>query len=519
MTPNNHNNHNHHNLTCNPTPDTRHPMKPLLPASLLTLIASQAFTYERIPDHPNLVFVFPDQMRSSCQGFLGEEPVMTPNIDRFARQGLVLGQAVSNAPLCSPYRGMMMTGMYAASNGVVSNCTSKAFEFGVELKKDARCWSDVLHDKGYSLGYIGKWHLDAPHEPYIPCSNNEGALKWNEWTPPERRHGFDFWYAYGTYDQHLRPMYWSTNAPRDSFRYVNQWGPEHEADLAIKYIRNEGGKYRDNKKPFALVISMNPPHMPYNQVPEKYIRMYDSKAPEIETLFRNPAVPDTSDQWGKYYRKNIRNQLAMVTGVDEQFGRIMEALEKAGMDKNTIVVFTSDHGDCLGKHGQISKSNPYEESMHVPFIIRWTGRIRPRLDSLLFSTPDIYPTLLGLMGFEGDIPASVQGTNFAGLLTGEKIVEQPTSQLYFMTDDQLYNPPSGTSGPFLASGERGVRTSRYTLSIRRGPNNQITSTLWDRKDDPREMNNIAAQHPEIIKELVEKELNPWLKKTRDPWIP
>jgi len=263
---------------------------------------------------------------------------------------------------------------------------------------------------------------------------------------------------------------------------------------------------------------MNPPHMPYNQVPEKYVRMYDSKAAEIEAMYRHPAVPDSSDQWGKYFRKHIRNQLAMVTGVDEQFGRILDALKKAGLDKNTIVVFTSDHGDCLGKHGQISKSNPYEESMHVPFIIRWTGTIKPGADDLLFSVPDIYPTLLSLMGLKNDIPGAVEGTDYSELMTTGEILNRPTSQLYFMTGGQLFDSPSGTGGLNLASGERGVRTERYTLSILHGPANQITTTLWDRKSDPAEMKNIAALHPEIVKELVEKELNVWLKKTGDPWV-
>jgi arylsulfatase A-like enzyme len=493
-------------------------MKLTLPASILALLSSQVFTYDRADDRPNLVFVFPDQMRSSLQGFLGEEPVITPNIDRFANEGLVLTQAVSNAPVSSPYRAMLLTGMYAISNGVVTNCTNKAGEYGIELKENARCWSDILHEKGYNLGYIGKWHLDAPHEPYIPCSNNTGDIKWNEWTPPDRRHGFDYWYSYGTYDQHLKPMYWSTNAPRDSFRYVNQWGPEHEADMAIRYIRNEQGKLRDKKKPFALVVSMNPPHMPYEQVPEKYVRMYDSKGAEIEAMFHHPAVADTSNRWGKYYRKNIKNQLAMVTGVDEQFGRILEELRKAGIDKNTIVVFTSDHGDCLGKHGMISKSNPYEESMHVPFIIRWPGTIEPGRDSLLFSVPDIYPTLLGLMGFEHDIPYTVEGTNFKKLFTGEKDINRPTSQLYFITDGQLFSPPAGVKGDILTTSERGVRTNRYTLCIRRGPDNNKTTYLWDRWIDPMQLHNISNTNAGIVKELVAKELLPWLKKTGDGWL-
>jgi hypothetical protein len=95
-------------------------------------------------------------------------------------------------------------------------------------------------------------------------------MAWNEWCAPERRHGFDFWYSYGTMDEHLRPMYWTTDAPRDGAARVDAWGPEHEADVVIRYLENEGGAYRDPARPFALAVSFNPPHNPYKQVPERY---------------------------------------------------------------------------------------------------------------------------------------------------------------------------------------------------------------------------------------------------------
>ncbi|MCD6346730.1 MAG: sulfatase-like hydrolase/transferase [Bacteroidales bacterium] len=215
-------------------------------------------------EHPNLLFVFPDQMRAATMSFLDKEPTITPNLDRFATEGLVLTNSVSNSPVCSPYRAQLMTGKYPISNGVVSNTTSKMAPLDIQLKQDDRCWSDILKDKGYSLGYIGKWHLDYPHEPYIDCANNRGDTKWNEWCPPERRHSFDYWYAYDTYDHHMRPMYWDTHAGRNEFHYVDQWGPVHEADMALKYLANENGEYRDNNKPFALVVAMNPPVHPYD---------------------------------------------------------------------------------------------------------------------------------------------------------------------------------------------------------------------------------------------------------------
>ncbi len=332
--------------------------------------------------HPNLVIVMPDQMRGQALGFMNEDPVITPNLDRLAHQGLVLTEAVVNYPVCSPMRAMFMTGQYPHANGVLSNCNSLSAPHGYELRQSARTWSDVLADKGYSLGYIGKWHLDSPHEPYVESSNNTPEMAWNEWCPPERRHRFDFWYAYGTYDQHLKPMYWAGETRREEAFYVDEWGPKHEADLAIDYIRNRDGALRDPNKPFALMVSMNPPHMPYDLVPEKYVDRYEGKT--FRDLLVRPNVDYEGDsKMSELARNHTKNYFAMITGVDEQFGRIVEALEAEGLSEDTIVLFTSDHGNCLGTHGQVSKNNHYEESMRVPFLIRWPGRIPSRRDGLL----------------------------------------------------------------------------------------------------------------------------------------
>ena len=453
---------------------------------------------------PNLLFVFPDQWRGQALGFLGEDPVVTPHLDRFAEQSLVLRNAISNTPVCSPYRAMLMTGKYSASNGVLSNCNSRAAEHGYELRSSARCWSDVLSVRGYSLGYIGKWHLDNPHRPYVKCENNREKFAWNEWTPPERRHGFDFWYAYGTYDHHLTPLYWAGDTPRETPLRPKQWGPEHEADLAIEYLRNRDGSYRDSKRPFALVVAMNPPHMPYNLYPERYLKPYDG-AP-VEDLFARGNV-DFSSKMGRYAQKHTRNYYAMITGVDDQFGRILEALREEGLENNTIVVFTSDHGNCVGSHEQTSKNNHYEESVRVPFLIRWPGRIPARQDDLLFNVPDIYPTLLGLLGLAKEIPESVEGSDYSGLFrTGEGA--RPSSQPYRM----------GTYGD-PRYGQRGVRTQRYTLMIEKLEGKQVRTVLHDNQQDPWQLRNVAGEQPEVVETLLREELLPWLNKTGDVWRP
>lgn len=457
------------------------------------------------PHRPNLLFVFPDQMRGQAMGFMGEDPAITPNLDWFSTEGVVFTQAVSNYPVCSPYRGMMLTGLYPHSNGVLANCNTNGAENGYELPADARCWSDVLHENDYSLGYIGKWHLDSPHRPYVDTANNSEEFAWNEWTPPERRHGFDFWYAYGTYDNHDHPEYWTTDAPRSERTVVDQWSPEHEADMAIRFIRNEDGGFREDGKPWALVVSMNPPHMPYQRVPERYLEMYGDATSE-ELINRANVKLDENTSGAQLARRHMKNYLAQVTGVDDQFGRILVALKEAGLEEDTIVVFTSDHGNCLGSHDQVSKNVHYEESMRVPFIIRWTGTIEPRHDDLLVSTPDIYPTLLELMGMESQIPEEVQGSSRAPLiLTGEG--NRPTSQLYIWIP---YGEP--------ALGRRGVRTHRFTLSIEKTAEGVTSTFLHDNVQDPYQLENIAEERPEVVQRLVEEELHPWLRKTGDPWL-
>ena len=470
---------------------------------------------------PNLLFVFPDQMRGQALGFLGEEPVLTPNLDRFASEGTALTNAAVNYPVCSPYRAMMLTGQYPHSNGVLGNCNSASAPCGYELQESALCWSDVLRNRGYSLGYVGKWHLDSPYPPYVGTSNNTVEIAWNEWTPPSRRHGFDFWYAYGTYDNHYKPEYWTTESPRSERTVVDMWSPEHEADRAIEYIRNAGAAYRDPRRPFALVVSMNPPHMPYQMVPEKYLEMYGDATAE-DLLVRpnvdqgSPFVPGQADPHGDVgglltdgadlARRHIKNYFAQITGVDDQFGRILAALREAGLEEDTIVVFTSDHGNCLGCHNQVSKNVHYEESMRVPFLIRWPGKIGRRIDDLLISTPDVFPTLLDMMGFAADVPDTVEGASHASLLHGND-GPRPSSQLYIWT-------PLGQP----ALGRRGVRTHSHTMVVAKREGGEHHYVLHDNLVDPYQLRNIASEQPGVVRDLIETELNPWLRENSDPWL-
>lgn len=453
---------------------------------------------------PNLVFVFPDEYRRQAFGFMNEDPVLTPNLDRFAAESLVLTHAVSNRPLCSPYRAMLFTGKYPHANGVLENCNSNTRKHGNYLRETERCLSDVLHDAGYSLGYVGKWHLDAPvPENYRYTEGPRGdGVAWDSYTPPgPRRHGFDFWHAYGCCDRHLDPHYWVGDAKVDQRIEPREWSVKHEADVAVDYIHNAGAVHRDPERPFALFVAHNPPHMPFDEVPERYVRLYDGKT--HEDLLTRPNVRLAGQ--GAEAEGHVKNYFAAVTGIDDQFGRILQALRDEGLEDDTLVIFSSDHGEMMGSHGLMHKVVWYDESLLMPFIIRRPGTISPGRDDLLLSVPDIMPTLLGLMGSGEETPPDVEGTDHSAILLGHD-APRPTSALFL---NVLPTNPAGI--------ERGLRTGRYTFVVQRGEGGDETVLLYDNEEDRYQRTNVAAARPEIVADLA-REMEAWLRRTNDPWL-
>ena len=472
-------------------------------SSCIACTVQVGYAQKQEPKKPNLLFIMADQWRGEALGYLGVEPVRTPNIDALAATGVALNNAISNYPVSSPARAMLMTGKYPNSSGVTGNCNSNTAPYGVELKETDVCWSDVLKEQGYSLGYIGKWHLDSPYQPYIPTSNNRGGTAWNEWCPPDRRHGFDYWMAYGTYDAHLKPMYWNTEASRDSFFYVKQWGPIYETNCAIDYLQNKN-ELRDANNPFALVVSMNPPHSDYTQVPDQYKRLYNDL--DVEALCKHPNVPAKGTKMGDHYRRYIRDYYANITGVDEQVGRLIQSLKEQGVYDNTIIVFTSDHGNLIGMHNQVSKSIYYEGSVGIPMIISWKDQLKPRYDDkLLIGLGDLYPTLLSLMGYKDQIPNTVETNDLSKAIVSEKGL-YPEYQPYYSI-----NPKSPEQG------YRGLRDKRYTFVADLKTPNKIAYLLFDREKDPNQLHNIASEETKLVAKY-KKKLYKWLKQTNDPAI-
>lgn len=287
----------------------------------------------RVTNKPNIIFLFADQLRASSLGYVGQEPVLTPNLDKFATEGIRLTRAVANAPLCCPMRASILTGLHPLSHGVVGN--------DIRLREDVPGIAKSLSAAGYDTAYIGKWHLDGEDRSVF--------------TPPgPRRQGFNYWAACNCNHNYMASYYYG-DSPEPIWN--SGYEPDAQTDIALEYLSEAANR----QEPFCLFLSWGPPHCPYRQLPDKYLQMYDAES--LRTR-RNAVNPDKGITSGYY---------AHITALDWNFGRLLEGIDLYGLRDNTIVIFTSDHGDMLFSHDRGWKCKPWHESVIVPFIARWPG--------------------------------------------------------------------------------------------------------------------------------------------------
>ena len=479
---------------------------------------------------PNLVFVFSDQHRRSALGIwqreeyrrmlLGEpDPVVTPNLDRLAERGAVLENAYSSYPVSSPFRAMLFSGRFPEENGVWHNCAPGRPD---ELSSDIETLFDVLKGEGYSVGYVGKWHLEEPRadfdrdgnyigedpdysgERFFPDgSSDSNTACWDTLIRRSRARGIDYLYAYNTWDVFRgeneesalrRPRYWDKDYNRIS-PPDDMWSPDFETELALRFIKNENGE-RDAERPYALFLSYNPPHLPYNSRRDTDFGAYDDnyspeRVPDPTVLLKRENV--TLDS-AKFY-ENVRVYFSHVTGIDRCVGSVLDAVES---DRSAITVFTSDHGEMLGSHGLMSKNVPYEEATAIPFIVSCPERIKKRHDPIFLMGTDIMPTLLGLMGLP--IPQGISGNDYSAVLLG-KSEERPASA--------LFTQPS----------RKGVRTERYLMTLSyKDEEGYKDLSVFDLAADPYQK---APLSPNAIPDedmlTLRRELGKHLMLSHDPW--
>jgi arylsulfatase A-like enzyme len=432
---------------------------------------------------PNVLFVFADQLRYSAVAASGNLIVRTPNFDRLGAQGLVFDNAFSSHPLCSPYRAQVMTGKYGFANGVPDN------EY--LLWDDQVTLAQAFKAAGYHTAYIGKWHLGSG--PY----------------PAQKRYGFDYMFAFNCLNRHYgAPHYRNEAGPIK----VEKFAPEGETDEAISFMEEHLKTHGDT--PFALVMSWEPPHWPYNQYPKAF-NTYDPAKVDL-----SPNVPV---QMAEFARREIAQYYGNVSSIDAQMGRLTEALDRLGIGDDTILCFSSDHGDHLSSHGygkpmdtwmhptkRASKSTPYDEANHIPFLLRYPRAVKSgQRTRVLFSSVDVMPTLLGLCGV--DIPDGVQGHNLAHVVTGQDGPKPP---------DSVYLMNMGTGWPNRQRWVgywRGVRTERWVYA-RWHEWYDHEPVLFDCQNDPYELHNLAA-NPKFaeVRRQMETRLKKWMADTGDPF--
>lgn len=430
---------------------------------------------------PNVVFVFADQWRAQDVGYAGNTIVQTPAIDKLAAESLVFTNAVSGCPVCCPYRASLLTGQYPLTHGVFYN--------DKPLNPEATTLAKIYKQAGYQTGYIGKWHLNG-HEPGEDTF--EARLKF---IPKNRRQGFDFWQAFECTHDYNHSFYFEDTPER------LEW-PGYDAiaqtQSAIEFITEKANE----ENPFLLVLSWGPPHAPYHTAPEKYREMFSS-----EDITVRPNVPQ---ELRKKARQDIAGYYAHISALDDCMKDLVAALEKQGIAENTILVFTSDHGDMLYSHGNVKKQQPWDEALRVPFILRYPKKLGNSEKKIAtpINTPDILPTLLGLSGIE--IPESVEGNDYSEVLTGK---EQPENDAVLIQCPVPFHQWNYQRG---GREYRGVRTKRYTyVRDLNGP-----WLLYDNLQDPFQMNNLTGLDEYIyIQGELENKLQKLLQKTGDKFLP
>ena len=461
-------------------------------------------------EKPNIIFIFSDDHATnaiSAYGGIFKALAPTPNIDRIANEGALLKNALCTNAICGPSRATILTGKYSHINGYYKN-----YKGGVFNNKQ---WTypQALQGAGYQTALVGKWHLAS--EPI----------------------GFDFYKYHVSRGQ--QGFYWNP-VYNDNGQQIEEKGyaTNLTTDFALDWLQS-----RDKKDPFCLLLQFKAPHrqwapdtkyeslwegveMPYpatfddnyegreltagkTEMTMDYFTREDMKMTPPDSLskkqqnrwmqfgFRPNQIVTPSKDLSKQetrkwkYQRYIKDYLATIKSVDDNIGRVLSYLNENGLEENTIVVYASDQGFFLGEHGFFDKRFMYEESLRMPFVIRYPGKIKPNIiiDDII-SNIDFAPTLLDMAGVP--VPEGVQGKSFFSNLQGETSKDWKQSMYYHYYEYPFYH---------RVQPHYGIRNKRYKL-IHFYYDIDVWE-LYDLESDPNEMNNLIADkaYTNTIREL------------------
>jgi len=424
------------------------------------------------PARPNILYVFSDEHRWQSMGFTEMPELRTPHMARLAAQGVSFTHCISNYPVCSPQRAIQMTGRWPFQQGMLDN--------NLPLSPHQMTLGKAFRQAGYATAYVGKWHLGGTRaEPF----GFDHSLLWT-------RTG-DHWH--------------SCFHPRDSEPVETEgYNATLMTDQAIEFIE------RHTAEPFFLMLSWNPPHSRFVDAPEEKKALYPRgalKPRPNQTMHDAGGGPHGgafSTAWDAF-----QGYHAHVSAIDDELGRLMARLDALGLADNTILIYTSDHGSMLGSHGVGSKRQPYEESIRVPFILRWPG-VAPAgtTQDVLLGSIDLMPTLCGLAGIP--VPETCRGRDLSAWMRGG---EGPRPASQFLMHISKKNASGGDKHP--APLFRGVTTGRHTYAVYA----DRPWCLFDNREDPWQLHNLIddPRTAGLQKELRAM-LAAWLQEADDPFV-
>jgi arylsulfatase A-like enzyme len=435
-------------------------------------------------ESPNVLIIQPDQHRGPIMGCAGDTQIQTPNLDRLAAEGIRFSRVASASPVCSPFRGTLQTGLYPHKHGVEKN------DVRVNLEKTGI--AEVFAEAGYATGYIGKWHLDGgmPKKEGGEGLTPKGV---GGFVPPERRLGWREWQGYEKAHEYFEVWKYDEQGKKHRVEGYD-WEPTWQTDTALDFIRRN----ETEECPWLYYIAYGPPHVP-PQCIDRFLSMYDPEQfvfpPDVAGRLSPEREEELRQIWRMYY--------AQVTAIDHEIGRLLQGLRDLGADRNTIILYTSDHGDRLGSHagsqGKLrGKGSPHANAFRIPLIVRWPGQIPPgQVCDALAGSVDLAPTILDLAGLppiEG-----MQGQSMAGWCVNGA---GPRHEAIWIG---LGDWRAAWDGRWLYA-----RGGKYRL-------------LYDHETDPHEMNNLfddssyaktRMRMHRLLVELAEKAEDPLLAKLR-----
>jgi len=480
---------------------------------------------------PNVLVIMCDQLNYKALSCYGG-PISTPNIDRIANEGVKFNRAYATTPFCSPSRASIVTGLYPHQHGVVQNLGFSQKE-GITIEDETT--GKLLYENGYSTHQYGKWHVESDSLNYLPYYTDQydyGYQYKNEMHKQgitvRKDDGQDWMSFYG--------QYWPTEVipyMKGIRNYLEEiWKDRPIKDVPIKMGRlrlqpedwiddkltnltvNQIKTVVSNKNPFFITTSFIWPHDPnflpnpyYNSINLDSLQIPDSKIPEkrFEKSWSRRMVNGYGDKGLKEF---LRIYYGAVKYLDDRVGRILDELEKQGILDETLIIFTSDHGDMMGGHGMVWKSNTsfYEEIAAIPFMIRYPKLIEPSVSDMHVSLVDIKPTILNFT--KTPYNEKVSGVDLIPFITGEK--DKSLGRKYSFSQRVTPDKNGRRNINKTSKGSFMIRGDRFKLIIY--PDGE--RFFYDLKNDPSEMKNIIDNklYKNQILE-IETELQKWLDET------